>query len=1395
MACHLAIKTLSRRIILFVILFAFKAHSQYQNLKFENLDTSEGLSSSTCLEILQDSEGFMWFGTIDGLNRYDGYNFEIYRPVLNDSTSISNNRINSMVEDTKGNLWIGTSNGLNVFDKKLERFYRIPLHNQSSKYVDQGEIINDVFFDAKTSLIWIATKNGIVKFNIENAKVPYTGFSLIHYYNKPDNDKTIDNNDVSSIVKDDKGVIWAVTEGNYLNAYNSETDTFNRTIIDIPNNYELNHLPKRVLVDKEGDFWIGNNLSMLVIWNRKQNSFNQISPVNVNTPIFDIYQDKMGMICVATDGDGIFLLDKNKGLLQHIEHNSSTPFSLPNNQISKILVDKDGIFWVGTYNKGISKLVLSKSDFGHYFFESNKANWLSAKIAQSVLQDNKNNIWIGTDGGGLNLFNEKKNTFSHFKADVNNNKTLSSNKIVYLANSFDGTIWVCTWDGGLNRFNPATEITEQFKYNSNNPYSIGENTVWCAVEDSKKRLWIGTQSQGLNLFDNNTKKFYKYKSNDSKNSLVSNLVFSIYIDSKNRLLLGTSLGLSIVYLNKLDDYIPNTIEFKELEEKAIQGIRVNNITEDNKGNIWLGTDVAMHQLDSNLKLVKSYSTQNGLPNNLIVGIKQDNNKDFWVTTKGGLSKLDISQNKFYNFTVEDGVQGLEFQSKSIEKLKDGRILAGGINGFNLFDPNKIIEKPVLLKPIFTKFKLFNEIIKPEEKVNDKVVISQSISQTDVIELKYNEGFLAFEFVAFHYENQKRVRYVYRMNGLHEDFINAGANREANYSSIPPGEYVFEVKAFLNNDWEQAQSSRIHIKVLPPPWKTWWAYLLYVLVFAGTLWIAIYYYTKRLREEKEHELDQMKLKFFINVSHELRTPLTLILNPIDKILSSISNPEIVESSATAVQRSARRLLYLVNQLLDFRKMDLGKSPLKLTESDYVKFCKGIFELFKNLAKTKQIRFKFRASEETIPAYFDFDKIEKIISNLLSNAIKYTNEKGSVKLSLSTIKVSEHSKYSKIHKQYGTVNCVQIEIKDTGIGFKSDQLKNVFGRFVNTENSKIGMGIGLNITKGLVLLHGGDIFVKSKYKEGSTFTVILPLVEKISQNQVILSKEENEQEYDLNIIRSAEYEMAILSEDDNEGNAVTENSVDKKELILIVEDNNELRKHLKGELQSNYKIKEAINGVDGFEKIKKYYPDLVISDIMMPEMDGFELCRKVKTDIDVCHIPLVLLTARSLNEDRIEGYQTGADEYIPKPYNIHVLKARVKNLLEAKKRLRNKFATLGGIVPSSEVTSNSLDEAFLDKTTKIILDNVSDIDFKLEDLLSEVGVGRSQFFRKISSLTNQNPSTFIRTVRLKYAADLLNKKQYSIKEIAYMAGFNSTAYFSKTFRELFDVTPTEYLDKNG
>ncbi|MEQ8678795.1 MAG: two-component regulator propeller domain-containing protein [Cyclobacteriaceae bacterium] len=1374
-------------------IFLFGSNAQYSNPKFESFSTTEGLSSSTCLEVFQDSEGFLWFGTIDGLNRYDGYEFEVFKPIIGNPNSISNNRVNSIAEDGHGNIWVGTSNGLNVYNKDTHKFYRIPLHRDNPDNILIRDIINVIYFDKSMNILWVGTKNGLHKTSLERFNV-FTSIALEfdHYTNSPGNLNTLDNNDIEHIYAEGSGAICVVTAGSYLNRYHSEVDHFERVLIDVPRPFALNHLPKETLLDRNGKLWIGNDLSKIVVWDQSKDRFELLSPINQTIPIFDLYQDKRGYIWVATDGFGVYLMDEQGYIVQHMEHDPTIPFSLPNNQPSKVLQDQQGIFWFATYNEGVVKLVLSKSNFGHYFYRSGSENGLSAPIAQSVLQDSREQLWIGTDGGGLNLFLEESEKFKHFRHLANNPRSLSSDKILFLEESYDGGLWICTWDGGLNKFDPVTGQVTRFLHNPADETSIGQNTVWCAVEDKRHWVWVGTQTSGLNVYlpEKDIFKRFTYKESDSL-SLNSDFVFSLFIDSKERLLVGTSTGLSVLELSGIEVPDLDSLRFQALVEKNLLGNRVNYITEDHEHNIWLGTDLGLHKLNDQLQLIRSYSVIDGMPNNLILGVKEDDSHDIWITTKSGMSRLKVKSNEVETFNVNDGLQGVEFQSKSIEKTRDGRIVAGGINGFNIFNPANVGDTLVELKPSITRLRIFNNIINVGDTLNGRVLLDRALDQTEKLILNYDEGYLTFEFLALHLKNPEGVKYAYRMEGLEEDFVQVRVNRLANYAGLNPGNYIFEVKALIEGDWDQANTTSLSITILPPPWRTWWAYLAYVAILSLIIWLGLKYYNRIINEEREHELDQLKLRFFMNVSHEFRTPLTLILNPVQKIMTFYHQPEIVKESAAVIQRSAHKLLSLINQLLDFRRVDLGKAPLDPVKGDIVSFLKDIHILFEDLAIQKSIQYNFHSSEESIYLWFDPDKMEKIINNLLSNALKFTQDKGAITLTIQ--KIAKRPQSDSFLVRGNKQDFVEISVKDTGVGIKKEQQHEIFERFFHVDNTRTGTGIGLNFTKSLVEQHAGEIEMESTYGEGSEFIVRIPfessqLTEALKANREV---RQNIREFDISNVKSLEYDMAIYGESPSQVDYKQEHT---HQTILIVEDNKELRIHLKNELKNHFNVREAVNGAEGLEKVKKYFPDIIVSDVMMPEMDGFEMCGKVKTDLETCHIPIILLTARSLEEDRIEGYNLGADAYLPKPFNVSVLKARIQNLLETRRKIKERFLSQASILSSSEVTTNTLDEKFLDDVNQVIMDHIDDSDFGLESLITELGVSRSQFYRKINSLTGQNPSNYIRTIRLKFAAELLKEKSGSIKEIAFRSGFNSTAYFSKTFRELFGMTPVEFSEQN-
>lgn len=1372
------------------LLIAAGASAQYQNLKFEHITTADGLSSSTGIEIFQDSRGFMWFGTIDGLNRYDGYSCEVYRPVLHDPHSISDTRINTITEDKDGRLWIGTDNGLNLFDPGRKQFFRFN-HRPGNPRSLSSNVVYDLLFDAETGILWIATQKGLNTLDLSRAGGVKPGEVVFgHYFHEPGNAHSLDHNQVTGILVDQERTLWAVTSGRHLDRYDLEKDRFERILIDIDEPEQLDHIPKVALVDRDGDFWIGNNLSALILWDRQNRVFSKKAVVpEQDIPIFDLYQDKHGTLWIATDGQGIFLLDKDQGLTGRVQHNPFNPFSLSNDQPSKIYEDRRGMIWITTYNTGINKLAFNGHDFGHYFHQPGNPGSLGTRIAQAVMQDSRERIWIGTDGGGLDLFDPDNGSFTHFRNRPEDASSLSSDKILYLRESRDGgDIWVCTWDGGLNKFNPETGQFTRYRHRSFDPFSIGQNTVFGVVEDRQGRLWAGTQA-GLNLMDPETERFYQYVHDpDDPRSLPADLVISLFIDSKDRLFAGTTAGLCWADLKTTETGFPPAVSFNRFRDGGLGQYRINTIREDRKGNIWVASDGGLYRLNPGLAALVRFTTLNGLPNNVVMGVQEDDEGQIWITTKSGLSRLDPATGRFRNFNTRDGLQGMEFQREAICKTADGQILAGGINGFNIFHPGRVGQEAYPPDLRLTRFMIYNREVRMQDTVNGRVLLERPLSRTKAISLTYKEDYISLEFVGLYYANPAKVKYAYMLEGLDAGWNEVGNQRSAVYSSLPPGDYTFKLKAAGNGTWTPRPLTLV-ISMAPPPWKTWWAWCLYILLALLALAALMGYFVQRIRVEKELELDQMKLTFFTNVAHEFRTPLTLILSPVDRILSSSSGSSEVTAAAQTIQRSARRLLNLVNQLLDFRKVDLGKAPLEMVRGDVVSFSRDIFVLFRDLAGMKHLDFRFEEPGEPLIMYFDPDKLEKILTNLLSNAIKFTGPGGRVILAVSRAPAQQAR--GGFFRKATSGESAEFRVSDTGPGIRKEQLQYIFKRFFHADAAKTGTGIGLNFTKSLVELHGGRISVESEYGKGSTFTVRLPVLEK-PRGEASRRTGLDTHTFDTDAVKAAEYEVSIGELDAGaEEEPAGQGERGDLPVLLIVEDNRELRLHLKNELRNRFKIREAANGAEGFEKVLKYYPDIVISDVMMPEMDGFELCRKIKTSPETAHIPVILLTARSLEEDQIEGYETGADAYLPKPFNITLLKVRLKNLLESRRKLKEKFLSMGGIVPASELTTNTLDEAFLDKVTRTVLEHIDDPGFSLERLLELVGVSRSHFFRKIHSITGQNPSHFIRTIRLKHAASLLSQQQHSIKEVSFMAGFNSPAYFSKTFRELFGQTPQEYM----
>ncbi|RED95976.1 hybrid sensor histidine kinase/response regulator transcription factor [Marinoscillum furvescens] len=1367
----------------------FVLNGQVPSLKFDNYSTLEGLSSSVAIEILEDSEGYLWIGTHDGLNKFDGYGFEIYRNINGDTTSLSNNRITSLIEDHVGRLWVGTNNGLNFLAKGKNTFRRVDFNLQDNSAQNH---IRALAFDPKTRWLWVGTEEGLIRFDFDSLG------NTVKQLRFTDSTNKIDGSEIDDIVISEKGDVWMVTGRGILHHYLQAEQKFETFQLPEKTSTEINQWPFHLIETIDGEILIGNDLEHLMKFDPSSRSFTVLNLQLGNTvAVSHMLCDTRGNIWLSSDGYGLFVLDSELRLRDHITHDPKKPSSLPNNQPAFTYEDSNEIFWIGTYNKGFCKLSAARSAFVHLTHSREEPNGLSGPIAQAVVVDKKDRVWIGIDGGGLTLYDEHENTFRHFRSDDDNPHTISSDKIVYLCEGKEGGIWACTWDKGINRFDPKTEKAVRYLKEEANQHSISENTIICAAPDRSKGLWVGTFESGINYFDPGKNKFFRFTNQlIERAGLPNSRVQHLFIDKQNRLLVGSTSGLAVVDLNRFDYENPEELPFIPFDKVPFQGMRITHITQGPDGDIWVGSNTGLHRVDEDFSKITSYNVLSGLANNLVVGVTVELDGTVWFTSKGGLSRLNPEKGRIINFSEQDGIQGAEFQSKSIFQKHDGRIFIGGINGLNIFHPDDVVLNHVAVDPMITGLRVLNTEIGVGDTLIDRVLLEKPLNQTEGINLKYNEGFLTIDFVALHYLSQEHVKYAHRMLGVSDDWVYVeNENRSATFSNLTSGDYRFEVMATLDDNWDNSSVAALDIHVATPPWRTVYAYLVYCLVVALITWIILRYYSRTMREIRRRELDHNKMEFFMNVSHEFRTPLALILNPVDKLLAELDPNEKPYESALTIQRSSMKLVNLVNQLLDFRKVDLGKSPLDPVKADVVRSVKDSYSMFEDLAKLKGLEMHFETELASTDMWFDPDKLEKIVSNLLSNAIKFTDPGG--KIIVRILQEKGKSKAKRLLGKSDPKDFVIIEVEDTGIGLKKEELALVFDRFFHISSTNTGTGIGLNYTKSLVQQHDGEISVISEFGKGSKFVVRLPLVtERASSAWGNHSKHRSKHLASNDSLKSLEYTLVtsdLVPTKSEEAEAEHKSAkTGENQTILIVEDNKELRVHLRKGFEDKFRVKEANNGKVGLQKAIKFCPDVIISDVVMPEMDGFEMCRELKQNDQTVSIPVILLTARSYEEDKIEGYELGADSYLAKPFSMQVLQARVHNLMETRKQLRNRFASVASLSPASDFTSNSLDERLVDSAIKIVTENISNSDFGLEELVTELGISRSYFYRRISSITGQKPSAFIRTIRLKYAADLLKQNAYSIKEIAYKTGFNSSAYFSKTFREHFNKTPREFID---
>ena len=1093
-----------------------------------------------------------------------------------------------------------------------------------------------------------------------------------------------------------------------------------------------------------------------------------------------------GQLLVGTDGQGLKLYNPVKKQLEDYTINSA-PIDFSEGKIHTILEDKDKNLWLGLFQKGIVLIPKQSNPFEYYGSKSTYYNPIGQGCVMSIFQDSNQHLWIGADNEGIYELDAEGGCLRHYQPGGSSHSV--ANTIMCIYEDSEKNLWLGSYTRGIAKLNRKTGVCD---------YSlpVDNEKILSITEDKQKNLYIGTLGSGFYQYNLQTGSLKHYESAKDetgdlkRNELVNDWINYIFCDSEGFIWLGHYKGVSC--FNPLTGSFINYRQVNTL----ISGCVGYAIQEDYSGNIWAGTTDGLYCFNKKTEELKRFTTADGLSNNVICGLCEDSRHDIWLSTYMGISKYDVKNNRFVNYYSGDGLQGNEFTHGAFYKDKKGKIYFGGINGVTYFSPESIGSVSKETNVWVTDFYVFNHPIHKNSLSGGEPVIDTSVQDANQFRLSYKDNTFSIVFSTLQYNNPEQISYQYKVDELGSQWLSTelGVNR-VTYNNLPPGQYTFQVRALNYGNYSETRIVKI---LITPPWyQTWWAYCVYITL-AGLLVLGIVnYILSRMRHRREimkrehaEQLNEAKLQFFINISHEIRTPMTLIINPLEKLLADKRNGEL-HKTYLMIYRNAQRILRLINQLMDVRKLDKGQMFMKFRETDMVGFIADLMQTFEYMARKKNIRFVFKHEMPQLKVWIDLNNFDKVLMNILSNAFKYTPDGGEVQVSLSTGR--------DITRRDALRDYFEIVITDSGIGIDRNKIERIFERFYQIDNdvtkSNFGTGIGLHLSRSLVQLHHGIIFAENREDApGSRFIIRIPLgsahlrtdeLETVDADTVMFHTVEKP------VLAKLEEELMMEEEEPQTGTKA------KTRLrILVVEDEIEIKAYLKSELSDEYKVETCNNGKEAYDLILRDTPDLVISDVMMPEMDGLALCRKIKQNTNVNHVPIILLTAKSKPEDTLEGMETGADAYMVKPFNTELLKRTIANLIANRRLLRNKFSGAQQQEDKIEkITMKSGDEILMGKIMKVVNEHLDDPALNVEMLASEVGLSRVHVHRKLKELTNLSTRDFIKNIRLQQAATLLAQDhKLTVSEIAYATGYTNLSHFSSSFREKYGMSPKEYMNQH-
>ncbi len=1328
--------------------------AQDDTYKFSNISVRDGLSQNSVIRIFQDNRGFMWFCTRDGLNRYDGNSFRIYRSSLKNENSISSSDATTISENKDGTFWIGTHNGLNHFDPQTDKFNRY-FHNDKDPHSLSSSTIRYLLTD-KDDNTWIGTVAG-----------------LDFYDKKADSFKHVYTHaPISALMQRvDESICFAsYSEGFFvLNPHNWK-------LVNYP--FSAKDFIYSLFEDSNHTLWAGMWSKSLKRFNPATKTFDQVPLKMGNGTSFDheqigyMVENKPGNLMLATR-KGLLIFDtKRNEIIKHLTNNNS---NINDEKIIALYKDKTANIWLGSWNGGIDFY----SPYTNYFNVTTPM-LVGKELVGCIntISEINGQIWLATDKG-LVVYNRVNNSYKQLSLNIPGG--YNEVKFIYRDND---KLWVSLYTGGLHIMNLSSNQIEK----TISGFTYGH--VRTMTKDEAGNYWIasGTNDPFL-MLDMKTEKLQKrFEIRGAKQYFAPMNVQDVMTEKGQNVWIGTRAD-GLYRYNYASKELKHFLSGQE--ENALSNNNVSVIFRDSRKNLWFGTfGGGICLFNSKTNTFRTFDHRNGLQNDAVCSMLEDKDGTLWISTLEGISRFNLKKESFDNYNNTNGYPIQETVLHSSAVLSDNSIIVGGVNALTTFNPNRITRNPLKPNVVISKFKVWTDNVSEVEST------SESVYPDKEVKLKYYQAAFSIYFAALNYVYPNKNQYAYMLDGFDKNWNSVRNQSSATYTNIPPGHYTFKVKACNNDGVWNNEGTSFEINIMPPPWKTWWAYLFYFTVIIAILGGFIYYILnkqqletditiKQIEQRNLEENHQMRVRLFTNFSHELRTPLTLIIGPINEILANKNLPDWLRPKLEMLFKNAQRLLWLVNQLMDFRKLESGFMKLNISQVDFNMFIEDILQTFKELASTKDIKLELHNTNKNIDTWFDPILLEKVFFNLLSNAFKHTISNGSVEISVSELLPDDTKQFT--NAIFPLKGALLIEVTDTGNGIEQHEIEKIFEPFYQAHNHEganiYGTGIGLNLCKGIVELHSGKIWAESESGKGSTFRVLLPL-----GNEHFSATE-------LSDLKTVEHDRSVIIDlPDNPAPVVyesTESKLRKRDnfTVLVVEDNEDVRRYVKSLLIDDYRIIEAEDCLIGCKLAREFVPDLIISDIMTPNMSGIELCNELKNNGVTDHIPIILLTALSGLDQVKEGFESLADDYIVKPFNPELLKLRVENLISIRRRIRESFDknnVYGKMTPNLP----NAEDKFISKVFEYIKGNIDNPDLRIDSFSKDVGMSRVQFYRKIKSITGKTPSTLILEIRMNIASDLIKKSDLNINEIAYQVGFNDSSYFGKCFKAYFGVTPGEF-----